>query len=168
MKINLLNLHEDVNKLQLCIDPANLDFDENKEALLLFDDNINADIEVQKFSDKYFIKVGLATNVHFTCDRCLDDYHHYLQGSFQLIYSKEVARPSDDDDYRLLSDKAFEIDLSHDIRENLLLLMPMKSLCKEHCSGLCSICGVNLNYETCNCKVASIDPRWEKLKNIKV
>jgi len=61
-----------------------------------------------------------------------------------------------------------EIDLRSDICENLLLMIPMKRLCKEDCLGLCATCGANLNLETCHCKSATIDARWEKLKNLKL
>jgi len=168
MKINLLNLHEGVNRFNLCIDPEKLGFAENKKALLLFDDKIDADVEIQKFSDKYFIKVGLSTKSLLTCDRCLAEYNQNLQGNFKLIYSKQAATQSDDDDFRSLDEKMVEIDLRNDIRENLLLMIPMKRLCREDCLGLCSGCGANLNLETCHCSMAKIDPRWEKLKNLKL
>ncbi len=168
MKINLLNLHEGVNRFNLCIDPDKLGIDDDKEALLLFDDKIDADVEVQKFSDKYFIKVGLSTKSQLTCDRCLAEYNQNFQCDFKLIYSKQAVSQSDDDDFRFLDEKVVEIDLRSDIRENLLLMIPMKRLCKEDCLGLCATCGANLNLETCHCKSATIDARWEKLKNLKL
>lgn len=167
MKINLLNLHEGVNRFNLCIDPEQLRSEENNDGLSFFNEKIDADVEIQKFSDKYFIKVGIATMSHFTCDRCLVEYNQNLRGKFQLIYSKHAASQSSDDDYRFLGEKVVEIDLREDIRENLLLLIPMKRLCREDCSGLCPTCGANLNNETCPCKAKAIDPRWEKLKNLK-
>lgn len=168
MKINLLNLQEGVNNFNFEIDPQALGDEEDDEALSIFDSKIAADVEIQKFSDKYFIKVGLSTQSQLVCDRCLDEYNQNFQGSFQLIYAKHARSQSMDDDYRSLDEKVVEIDLRQDIRENVLLMIPMKRLCAEACSGLCSGCGANLNYETCHCTAAMIDPRWEKLKNLKL
>lgn len=168
MKLNLLNLHEGVNRLNLCIDPEKLRSEEADEALSLFTNKIDADVEIQKFSDKYFIKVGLTTASQLTCDRCLVEYDQNFRTRFQLVYSKHASSQSSDDDYRFIDEKVVEIDLSDDIRENLLLMIPMKRLCREDCAGLCPTCGANLNDEMCPCKAEAIDPRWEKLKKLKL
>ena len=168
MKINLINLHEGVNDLHFQVKPIDLGFDEDAEMLSLFPNDIHVTGEIQKFSDKYFIKVELQTHAHFACDRCLEDFDQKIDGNFKLIYSKQTRdKFAETDDYRILGDKTTEIDLSSDIRENLLLTLPMKHLCKDDCRGLCAQCGANLNSEICNCKQEDIDPRWEKLKRLK-
>ncbi len=167
MKLNLVNLHEGLNQLNFHIKPADIDVDENEETLFLFPNDTIANVEVQKFSDKYYIKVELLTVAHYTCDRCLEEFDRNLNSEFQLVYSKELRNQFEDDDYRFLGENTSEIDLSTDIRENLLLVIPMKHLCKEDCLGLCPSCGVNLNYETCECKQNLIDPRWEALKGLR-
>jgi len=166
MKINLVKLHDGLNQLIFQIKPEDLGFDEKPETLLLFPNDTRADVEAQKFSDKYFIKVALNTMAHYTCDRCLDEFDQNLEAGFQLVYSKHSRDQDDDDAYRFLSEEETEIDLSSDIRENILLVIPMKHLCKESCQGLCPHCGVNLNYETCNCRPETIDPRWEILRTL--
>ena len=57
-----------------------------------------------------------------------------------------------------------EIDLSEEIREVLLLNVPLKPLCNPDCKGLCQHCGRNLNLEKCACAPDNQDPRWEKLR----
>jgi len=166
MNINLVKLHEGLNKLNFQIKPDDLDFDGEEETLFLFPNIIDADVEVQKFSDKFFIKVNLLTVAHYTCDRCLDVFDQNLEANFQLIYSKQTRYQFEDDEYRFIEENATEIDLSTDIREHLLLVIPMKHLCKEDCAGLCSHCGVNLNNETCECERTTIDARWQVLKNL--
>lgn len=166
MKINLAKLHEGLNELKFQIKPEDLGFDEKEETLFLFSNDIYADVEVQKFSDKYFIKVSLLTLAHYTCDRCLDEFDQNLDAKFQLIYSKQTRNRFENDDYRFLGENVTEIDLSPDIRENILLVIPMKHLCNEGCMGLCPHCGTNLNYETCDCQQEKIDPRWEILRTI--
>ena len=45
-----------------------------------------------------------------------------------------------------------EIDITWDIREDLLLALPIVFKCSPGCKGLCSGCGANLNTEKCSCK----------------
>jgi uncharacterized protein len=166
MKINLVKLHDGLNRLKFHIKPEDLGFDEQAETVLLFPNNIAVDVEAQKFSDKYFVKVDLNTIAHYTCDRCLDEFDQDFKTAFQLIYSKYSSDQFEDDEYRFLGEKETEIDLSPGIRENMILVLPMKHLCKETCRGLCPHCGVNLNDEMCDCHLETTDPRWEKLKNL--
>lgn len=166
MKINLVKLHEGLNSFRLKVKPEDLDFDENDETLFLFPNDICADIEAQKLSDKYYFKAALKTVAHYSCDRCLDEFDQNLSASFRLVYSKQTGGRADDDEYRFLEEHETEVDLSADIRESMLLVLPMKHLCNETCKGLCPHCGTNLNNETCNCQQETLDPRWEILKTL--
>ena len=58
------------------------------------------------------------------------------------------------------------LDLSEAIRQNALLAVPMKPLCREDCAGICQQCGKDLNKGQCDCQKAEIDPRWAKLVNL--
>ena len=42
------------------------------------------------------------------------------------------------------------IEVSDIIREQILLGLPMKPMCREDCKGLCPYCGKNRNLEACN------------------
>ena len=59
------------------------------------------------------------------------------------------------------------IDLGEVVREQLYLALPMKPLCQEDCKGLCPVCGVNRNRETCTCQQEWVDPRMAALKEWK-
>ena len=58
------------------------------------------------------------------------------------------------------------IDLDEILREQLLLALPMYPRCQESCRGLCPVCGVNLNEQSCSCEREEIDPRWVALRTI--
>ena len=60
-----------------------------------------------------------------------------------------------------------KIDLGEVVREQLYLALPMKPLCREDCKGLCPVCGVNRNRETCTCQQEWVDPRMAALKKWK-
>lgn len=42
----------------------------------------------------------------------------------------------------------------------------MKALCEEECKGLCPECGINLNFEKCQCVEDTTDPRLMVLKKL--
>lgn len=50
------------------------------------------------------------------------------------------------------------LDLTGDIREDLLLEVPPYPLCRPDCRGLCPQCGQNLNVAPCDCPPP---PAWE-------
>jgi uncharacterized protein len=59
------------------------------------------------------------------------------------------------------------IEVGDILREQILLSLPMKPICREDCQGLCPHCGKNRNLETCDCESVLLDPRLEPLLKIK-
>jgi uncharacterized protein len=57
-------------------------------------------------------------------------------------YEKEI------DSYPIMDN---HIDLLSALREHLILATPLQPLCHESCSGLCQVCGANLNEGVCEC-----------------
>lgn len=56
--------------------------------------------------------------------------------------------------------------LSEVLQEQLMLSLPMRSLCDEKCRGICTQCGINLNQESCTCAGVFVDSRWEALRKL--
>ena len=51
-------------------------------------------------------------------------------------------------------------------REQVVLNLPARVLCREDCAGLCETCGANKNLSPCGCVSETIDPRWQALKGL--
>jgi uncharacterized protein len=66
-----------------------------------------------------------------------------------------------------LPEKGNELDLTHAIREHLVLAVPEFAICREACKGLCPSCGTNLNETTCSCEPEHVDHRWAALLELK-
>ena len=49
------------------------------------------------------------------------------------------------------------------VKEQVLLTLPMKNVCRPDCAGLCPQCGQNCNLGDCTCDKAAADPRWAAL-----
>ncbi len=53
------------------------------------------------------------------------------------------------------------------LKEQVLLALPVKQVCRANCKGLCPHCGSNLNTESCECVSTMSDPRWAALEDIR-
>ena len=169
MKIQLANLQEGLTEIEFEHNSDSLNFTELDEIGYSFINPIKIKVSINKVGVQYFLKVITNTIANFICDRCLETFNHELHDEFRLVYSTEIeywSEAKDEKGLRLLTSEATEINLADDIRESLLLMIPMKIICSEDCKGLCPQCGINLNFETCNHISKQIDPRWETLKKI--
>src|SRR2546430_17340389 len=114
-----------------------------------------------------------STRVEMACARCLEPIDRDVQNQFDLLY-----RPQGTDAGRSeLSVTAAEAEVGYYqgegvlledvLREQVLLEVPLKILCRENCKGLCVHCGKNLNEGACSCAEPTEDPRWAALKEIR-
>ena len=58
-----------------------------------------------------------------------------------------------------------DIDLDPYVYEEVMLNIPIKSLCDESCRGLCPVCAKNLNLGECRCEKTGTGTLGEKLKS---
>jgi len=116
---------------------------------------------------------SLATQIEVSCARCLEPVTRDVARSFDLLY-----RPLGiDAGHEELSVTDAEAEIGYYIgdgllledvlREQLLLAVPIKIVCREDCRGLCPSCGCNLNVEKCACTAPLPDPRWAALQELK-
>lgn len=120
-------------------------------------------------------EVRLKVDVTMNCGRCLEPFTFPLAVSFEQEY-REGEGPAgksgerEDEGEGEGEDVAWyegeTIDLSDAVRDNILLALPMKPLCREACAGLCPQCGANLNYGKCECRAEQVDPRLAVLKDL--
>ena len=107
-----------------------------------------------------------------TCARCAEQFMTSCTRSFRFVLApKAVGEPDRDlraEDLEFSFYEGEDIDLSPLIREQALLALPTRPLCKEDCRGLCPQCGANLNREVCGCSVTTSDPRFGVLRTLKV
>ncbi len=99
-----------------------------------------------------------------SCARCLKE----LSGECVMNISKPLAvkleSENDEGEYIIIGDNSC-VNIDEAISEELLLSLPLRSLCKEDCLGLCPKCGCNKNEKECSCVTKEMDPRWAALLN---
>jgi len=107
------------------------------------------------------------------CARCAEEFDASSASPFKFVLAPRSIGPANDhnlkiDDLEFSTYDGDEIDLSPLIREQLMLSLPTRPLCREDCRGLCPHCGINLNRETCGCREERLDSRLAALRSIKV
>jgi uncharacterized protein len=115
----------------------------------------------------------LSTSLELACARCLDPVKSDVSRAFDLLY-RPLGIDAGNAELSVTGAEAevgyYEGDgllLEDVLREQTLLAVPLKVLCREDCKGLCPTCGKNRNVELCACADATGDPRWEALKDIR-
>jgi len=95
------------------------------------------------------------------CRRCTAAVEGELHISLKERYCDPPTRgePEDEEAYPIVDDV---IDLGPMVHEAILGELPLAPLCREDCRGLCPLCGIDRNEESCDC-VAPRDPRWASL-----
>ncbi len=121
------------------------------------------------------IKGRLQGQVRLCCDRCLAEYPLELDSPFRLTavvqdvdtaLEDRDALEIDPEDGELLELESPCLDLSELARQQLLLALPEKRLCRDTCAGLCPHCGVNRNESRCACAQVVVDSPFAALAKL--
>jgi uncharacterized protein len=112
----------------------------------------------------------IRTEVELSCARCLAPKPTPLEVEFDTSFIPQSAAARETENVELLPENmglaAFEgdaVDLDELVREQIVLALPTRHLCREDCKGLCPTCGADLNAEQCSCQTGEVDPRWSAL-----
>jgi len=115
------------------------------------------------------IRGRVAATMEAICARCLEPVEHAVDLNFDLVY-RPITSITRGDEFQVPRGeeeigfyREGRLLLEDVVKEQVLLSLPMKSICRTDCRGLCPACGTNLNREACRCG-GPIDPRCEKLK----
>jgi uncharacterized protein len=107
--------------------------------------------------------------VALQCHRCLEPYLLEVETTFSYVLVPRDAEEAEDEgiDVEISAYDDDVIDLGGVFREQLLLQLPMRYICREECKGLCPGCGADLNIEECRCEPLPKDSPFAVLRGLK-
>ncbi|GCE13999.1 YceD family protein [Tengunoibacter tsumagoiensis] len=128
---------------------------------------IDGHVRMRRVNQGLLVDGWVDLTLGLTCTRCLKEFEQLMHVTFEERFYPTVdvvtgapLPPIEEDDVFSI-DEHHQVDLTEAIRQAVLLAVPMVTLCKEDCAGLCSQCGHDLNLGPCNC-----EPEGESQFNI--
>ena len=100
--------------------------------------------------------------IEIECVRCLDPFDQQLHTDFSELYAFTKRSTTESN---LILPEDGHIDLEPILREYMLLEVPISSMCRQDCKGLCLVCGENRNRANCDHNTQPDDPRLSVLKD---
>ncbi|MCK4519867.1 MAG: DUF177 domain-containing protein [Candidatus Omnitrophica bacterium] len=136
MKIKVEKISDKVIEVEEEIPASSWGMDSSE---LTFVNSICLKYKFFRAGEEIRVETLATTQREIICSRCLDQVRQTNQQSFKNTYK--------------ISELGDCLEVDRDIRENILLNLPLKVLCREDCKGICPLCGVNLNNQECNCQM---------------
>lgn len=106
------------------------------------------------------VQGALTAMIPLQCGRCLAPFALDVAQRLDLFFLPQQGGDEVEDEVELTERdlvvsfyKDGMIDLGEIVREQLLLALPMRRVCREDCAGLCPTCGVDRNKEACACPI---------------
>jgi uncharacterized protein len=151
MKVNVKRIPVEGETLQ-GDDPPSIMEVENED--LAFEQPVQYDFFAQLQGHALLVTGKLRTSARLRCSRCLQTFWQRLVVG-QFVFHQELQG----EDF---------VDLTPQMREDIILELPQRALCQPDCKGLCPVCGKDLNESACGCKVSREDMRWQALNQLKL
>jgi len=116
---------------------------------------VRYDLTAQLISGGVRVTGSASVSIESECGRCLKPV------------KREVKNPAIDLYFE--SPEGEELDITEDVRAELLVEFPMLLLCREECRGLCPRCGADLNERNCGCSAKPDEgpSPWDALRSLR-
>ncbi|MDD4816685.1 MAG: DUF177 domain-containing protein [Victivallaceae bacterium] len=151
LKFSLALLEKEPVTLEGVLPPEFLELD---DPMLKVVSDITYRLEAAMVTGNVTVTGVLKCRIAGECGRCLEPVTRDIATRNLALFYDELG-------------DAEELDVTDDVRSELLLEFPMNLLCSPDCKGLCPVCGANLNKKECGCDpdAASPDPSGNSLWN---
>jgi len=170
--VDLKDLAQDKISFEASFEPGVVDFgSENMRQVGALDWTATA----ERAGDEVRITGTLNMTLEQMCSRCLEPAQVSISKPFDLFFRERNEAMFDEDEEVELDEEdtrtAFftgtKLAMGDVLREQVLLALPMKVLCRVNCKGLCPTCGTNLNSASCSCPKEEFSPHLDTLLEFK-
>jgi len=178
MEFKISELEREPAEFELEIEPGTIDYGEEAEQEGPLETSGRAEVIHEHRGPKEIVadvrlRGRYAGKFQIPCARCLDPVEIPLSAEFDLIFrpvgadagaaERSISAPETEIGYY----QKDSLLLEDVLREQVLLSLPVRTLCKPDCKGLCPHCGANRNTQPCSCEEGTSDPRWEVLPGLR-
>ncbi len=125
---------------------------------------------LQRLGRRVHIEATIKADAHLICDRSLEDYVEPISANISLEYridnelaAQQIGTMVESDDIHGLRDDHNHIDITDEVRQELILSLPMKRVAPKYRD----LDLRELHPELGEVDVEPSDDRWAALKNIK-
>jgi uncharacterized protein len=138
-----------------------------------FLDEVHYSLHLSREGERIRAKGWVRTTVSLQCIDCLDNFEMGIDSKFDtillpvsLMETKTRNTPLNPEEMEYIFFDGDELDLERLLMEQVNLFIPFNPTCSPYCKGICPGCGVNLNYESCQCEhhVNEMNMFFEKIK----
>ncbi|MCS7081942.1 MAG: DUF177 domain-containing protein [Bacteroidetes bacterium] len=140
IRIPILHLIEGWQRMQLWHPVEELELVESG-----FRGQVEIHVDIERRGGQYLVLLQTSAQAELICDRCLERYSERLIGSYSILYAPEAPPVLSAEEFRPIRVGVRDVDITDDVRQTVLLSIPLKQVCREDCLGLCPECGSNLN-----------------------
>ena len=147
---------------------------EEDPGLEFTDARITGQVSLEKHGPDILVRGSLSGQMELACGRCLESFAAPAAIDFDLLLVPGPPTADAADEELSLTDLDLDyytgerVDLESLLREQIILMMPLKPLCDETCKGLCPHCGANLKRETCTCPTNAVNSPFALLAKLKI
>ena len=167
LKIDLKALKEENTFLEFNLDN---DYFEALDGAELKKGSLHVSVSIRKATGFFELQLHSTGNIIIPCDRCLDDMEQPVETDNRLVV-KLGSEYSEEDDIIVVPEDEGILDMSWFIYEFVTLAIPIRHV---HAPGKCNPAMTKaleeLSADRSSDEESSqpTDPRWDKLKNLKV
>lgn len=138
-----------------------------------FQDEIKIDVKINKNSHSVLLNISASGIIKLECDRCLEIFPFVFETVFDLLFQynytgeelRDIQKVEEFNSFDIKPDTKY-LDISEPLRDYILISIPMKKVPEEK-NDVCTYCKKNIR-ELMSLDIdESINPVWDKLKNLK-
>ena len=122
--------------------------------------DVSVDVELEAMNDGITVHGRVSVPWAGVCRRCLAPLGGTASAPVDELYQTEII---DEDAFPIENS---QLDLAPMVRQTALLELDEERLCRAECAGLCPVCGIDRNDETCECDTTVRDDRWAALDGL--
>ncbi|VGO11631.1 hypothetical protein PDESU_00176 [Pontiella desulfatans] len=115
--------------------------------------DVHYELYAQRVSDELVVRGALEVGLDLQCARC-SQFFSTTVGVSDFLRAYPAPDGTD------------SVDITDDLREELLLHVPGFPVCNDECKGVCPRCGADLNKGSCECEDEERPSAWSALDGL--